>query len=58
MAAWTYEALHRREQTLNFLASLPPALVHSVAEELTDYPEMAELRRNPRFLKLLESNVP
>jgi serine/threonine protein kinase/Flp pilus assembly protein TadD len=58
MAAWTYEALHRREQTINFLASLPPALVHSVAEELTDYPEMAELRRNPRFLQLLESKVP
>jgi hypothetical protein len=58
MAVLTYEALGRREQTLNFLTSLAPALAHSVLVQLNEYPEVADLRRTPRFLELLGSNVP
>ncbi len=58
MAVLTYEALGHRQQTLNFLTSLAPALAHSVLVQLNEYPEVADLRRTPRFLELLGSNVP
>jgi hypothetical protein len=52
LAVLTYEALGRREQTLSFLTSLPPDLVRSMLPQLREYPELADLRRNPRFLVL------
>jgi tetratricopeptide (TPR) repeat protein len=57
MAVLTYEALGRREQTVTFLTSLPPGLVHSILVQLNDYPELADLRRNSRFQELSGSNV-
>lgn len=51
MAVLTYEALGRREQTLALLARLP-----TVLGQLNRYPELADLRRDPRFLQLLSSN--
>jgi Flp pilus assembly protein TadD/TolB-like protein len=50
MAVLTYEALGHREQSLSVLASAPSIIVR-----LNRYPELAELRRDPRFLKLLGS---
>lgn len=51
MAALTYEALGRRDDTLGLLARSPAAMVH----QLNRYPEVAELRRDPRFLQVLAS---
>jgi tetratricopeptide (TPR) repeat protein/tRNA A-37 threonylcarbamoyl transferase component Bud32 len=51
MAVLTYEALGRREQTLALLTRLP-----TVLGQLNRYPELADLRRDPRFLQLLSSN--
>jgi serine/threonine protein kinase/tetratricopeptide (TPR) repeat protein len=51
MAAMTYEALGQREKTLRLLATSP-----SVLPQLKRYPELADLRRDPRFLQLLSSN--
>lgn len=50
MAVLTYEALGRREQSLSVLASAPSIIVR-----LRRYPELAELRNDSRFLKLLGS---
>jgi tetratricopeptide (TPR) repeat protein len=51
MAVLTYEALGRREQTLALLTRLP-----TVLGQLNRYPELADLRSDPRFLQLLSSN--
>ena len=51
MAVLTYEALGHRESTLSLLTS-PPA----VLSQLNRYPELADLRRDPRFVQLLSSN--
>ena len=51
MAVLTYEELGRREQTLALLTRLP-----AVLGQLNRYPELADLRRDPRFLQLLSSN--
>jgi tetratricopeptide (TPR) repeat protein len=50
-AVLTYEALGRREQTLSLLTSSPAVLA-----QLKRYPEVADLRRDPRFQQLLSSN--
>jgi tetratricopeptide (TPR) repeat protein len=49
-AVLTYEALGRREQSLSVLASSPSIIVR-----LNRYPELADLRHDSRFLKLLSS---
>ncbi len=51
LAVLTYEALGRREQSLGLLTSSP-----AVLGQLKRYPELADLRRDPRFLQLLSSN--
>ena len=51
MAVLTYEALGSREKTLALLTRLP-----TVLGQLNRYPELADLRRDPRFLQLLSSN--
>jgi serine/threonine-protein kinase len=51
MAVLTFEELGRREQTLALLTRLP-----AVLGQLNRYPELADLRRDPRFLQLLSSN--
>jgi serine/threonine protein kinase/Flp pilus assembly protein TadD len=51
MAVLTYEALGHREVTLSFLPSSP-----AVLPQLNRYPELADLRRDPRFVQLLSSN--
>jgi eukaryotic-like serine/threonine-protein kinase len=54
MAVLTYEALggeEHRKRTLDLLASSPPLLA-----DVKSFPELADLRRDPRYLKLLSSN--
>jgi serine/threonine protein kinase/Flp pilus assembly protein TadD len=51
MAVLTYEALGRREPTLALLTRMP-----AVLGQLNRYPELADLRRDPRLLQLLSSN--
>jgi len=51
MAVMTYEALGHREKSLRLLTSSP-----TVLGQLKRYPELADLRRDPRFLQLLSSN--
>jgi tetratricopeptide (TPR) repeat protein len=51
VALWTYEALGRREQSLELLAKSP-----SILRQIKSLPELADLRRDPRFLELLDSN--
>ena len=54
MAVLTYEALggeEYRKRTLDLLASSPPVLA-----DLKSFPELADLRRDPRYMKLLDSN--
>jgi len=50
MAALTYEALGRREQALSLLKDAPLAAIRDVGGS----PDMADLRRDPRFLELLD----
>jgi len=51
IAVLTYEALRHREDTLGLLTSSP-----AVLPQLSRYPELADLRRDPRFVQLLSSN--
>jgi tetratricopeptide (TPR) repeat protein len=51
VAVWTYEALGRRDQSLELLAKSP-----SILSQIRSLPELADLRRDPRFTKLLASN--
>ena len=51
-AALTYEALGRRNDTLAVLAASPTAIV----ADLGRWPDVADLHRDPRFLKLLQSD--
>ena len=51
MAALTYEALGRRDDTLGLLARSPAGMVY----QLNRYPEVADLRRDSRFLQILAS---
>ncbi len=48
-AALTYEVLHRRQDTLTLLSST----ARPVLENLGRCPEVADLRRDPRFIELL-----
>ena len=51
VAVSTYEALRRRNQSLQLLAKSP-----SILRQIRSLPQLAELRRDPRFLELLASN--
>ena len=51
MAVSTYEALGRRDQSLQLLAESP-----SILRQIRSFPELADLRRDPRFTELLASN--
>jgi hypothetical protein len=54
MAVLTYEALggeEHRKQAVDLLASSP-----SLIADVKSFPELADLRRDPRYLKLLGSN--
>lgn len=51
LAVWTYEALGHRDQSLQLLAKSP-----SILHQIKTVPELAELRRDPRFTELLASN--
>jgi tetratricopeptide (TPR) repeat protein len=53
-AAVTYEALGRREDTLNVLKDSP----HGVLADLSRWPDVADLRRDPRFIELLAKRQP
>lgn len=52
MAAITYEVLGRRDDTLSVLATSPAAVLASVNR----WPDLADLRKDPRFLQLLTSH--
>lgn len=52
MAAVTYEALGRRDQTLSVLAGSPVG----VLADLSRWPDVADMRRDSRFLELLTSH--
>lgn len=49
MAVVTYEALRQRDETLNILRSSPAGVLADVSR----WPDVADLRADPRFLKLL-----
>lgn len=51
MAAATYEALGRREDTLAVLSAAPPEVIADVSR----WPDMADLHQDSRFLQLLAS---
>jgi tetratricopeptide (TPR) repeat protein len=51
MAAATYEALGRREATLNVLSASPSGVIADVSR----WPDMADLQQDSRFLQLLAS---
>jgi serine/threonine protein kinase/tetratricopeptide (TPR) repeat protein len=53
MAAITYEALGRRNDTLSILASSPA----SVLRDLSRWPDVADLHKDSRFLQLLVPQV-
>ncbi|HEX4166625.1 MAG TPA: protein kinase [Bryobacteraceae bacterium] len=52
IAAVTYEALGRRNDTLSILATAPAGVV----ADLGRWPEMADLQRDPRFLSLMANS--
>jgi tetratricopeptide (TPR) repeat protein len=52
MAVMTYEALGRRDSALTVLKGAPAELL----ADLNRWPDAADLRRDPRFLKLLVRN--
>jgi serine/threonine-protein kinase len=51
-AAVTYEALGQRDSTLAVLSTSPPG----VLADLSRWPDVADLKRDPRFLRLLASH--
>jgi hypothetical protein len=54
MAAKTYEALGRRDDTLAVLAASPP----EVRADLGRWPDLADLHSDSRFQKLLAGTRP
>jgi eukaryotic-like serine/threonine-protein kinase len=52
MAALTYEALGLREKTIEVLQKAP----HGVLADVSRWPDVADLAKNPRFLQLLGSH--
>ena len=55
MAAETYEILGRRESTLAVLGGSPGDMLPSILAQLSLYPDVTELRKDPRFLQLKAS---
>ena len=55
-AAETYEALGLREATLELLQTTQQNMLPGLLAELSRYPEVAALRKDPRFLQLMASN--
>jgi eukaryotic-like serine/threonine-protein kinase len=53
MAAVTYEALGRRDDTLSVLAKSPVGVIRDVSR----WPDVADLRKDSRFLQLLASRA-
>ncbi len=53
MAVLTYEALRERQSTLDALAMAGPQLLG----DLSRWPDLAELQKDPHFIQLLASNV-
>jgi tetratricopeptide (TPR) repeat protein len=51
VAVSTFEALGRRDQSLQLLAKSP-----AILRQIRTFPELADLRRDPRFIELLASN--
>jgi tetratricopeptide (TPR) repeat protein len=49
MAALTYEAIGRRDLTLALLGDAPPSML----DRLSRFPDLADLRADPRFQRLL-----
>ncbi len=49
-----YELLHRRDDALRALAK---AFAHGLAEDIDHYPELSELRADPRFASLSRAKV-
>jgi eukaryotic-like serine/threonine-protein kinase len=52
LTAITYEALGRRQKTLDVLASSPPGVIADVSR----WPDVADLHKDSRFLQLLGSH--
>jgi tetratricopeptide (TPR) repeat protein len=52
LAAFTYEALGMRDATLAVLSAAPVEVV----KDLSRWPDVADLHKDPRFLQLLASN--
>ncbi|MEJ7608246.1 MAG: hypothetical protein WKF37_18755, partial [Bryobacteraceae bacterium] len=51
--ALTYEALNNRQQTLNVLSASPIG----VLQDLSRWPDMADLRKDPRFIQMIASKL-
>jgi serine/threonine protein kinase/tetratricopeptide (TPR) repeat protein len=56
LALLTFEALGHREQSLSLLTGSPSILLRSIVVQVNRYPELAELRHEPRYLTLIDSN--
>ena len=55
-AAETYEVLGLRESTLELLRSSPQSMLPGLLAELSRFPDVADLRKDSRFLQLMASN--
>jgi hypothetical protein len=53
MAVAAYEVLERRDLTLALLDSSPPDMLPGLLAELSRYPDLADLRKNPKFVQMM-----
>ena len=52
----TFEALDLRQRSIDLLTGSSPTLVRSITVQVEQYPELAGLRQDSRYLKLVSSD--